>query len=1092
MSPARQKAKLKVIAGPARSGKTARILEIFAQASRDAASPLLVVPASADMQSVRRRLCKRLQVIDPSAVLTFVALAEKVLRAARVPFRPISLHQRELIIRSITAELEREGKLSFFAGSLVAPGLYRELLGLIRELKAWQIEPEKFRRFPTARTARDRELALVYERYQEILRERRLYDSEGRFWEARSELENGCPLAPPPGVLLLDGFSDFTPNEMTLLEAIGAHVAEVVISLPLMDAADDDPFVKTRDTLRRLEGAFEVSVEKAGEPHGAAVTAAIAAHLFTDAALKDAPGDALKAFSTAGARLEMRETARECKRLILDGLPARDIAVIVRRLPAYVALAEDAFGEMGIPFEAPEGHSHAHSGLFPLLFALADVVEGGFGRVEVTGLFGSSYIDLQGFAGGPDAPAFARAAREAGVIRGLAQWRARLRAFSAYSQKAAARARHCAEDRKRAADTHQRDSEAALAALEAVERLCELLEPFSKPLTSASAAAHLRKAIDALGVRRRILDSAMPEAALCADLAVFAAIDEGLATMAGSGEPALLSMRDFLVMLERLVTAEGSADAAVRAGGVRILDAASARNLSFPVVFLAGLTADAYPSRLRVGPFYTRRERDRLSKDHGMGSRDERMHVAAERLLFYQAATRATERLYLSWPASDEEGKPILRSFYVEELLDLFELPEDFVSEHGPARAIVEMGEAASAGEAAMAAATKAGAAEGAAEAAGAIATGWREFAAFPRALRAAAVETRRESLESLDHFDAVLSSGAAGRVAQRFPAGKSWSQSRISSYALCPFAFFLQTVLDVERPEEPEPTLTARELGTMAHNVMALFFKRLAGAPGIEAIFDEDAGGAAGDILEAALDEVAAGHESDYGLAGDALWGVERHRIRQMLREFWTSEMERLRTPDGEGRFYVPAFFELSFGKRGSGAADEEGGEPVFVEADGARESVHGRIDRVDFLGEEPAACTPGECGLAVIDYKTSSAPTTKSVKDLSDLQMPIYLYALRRTLPKGENAMPLQALYLRLRAGAAKKVLDFTDAKKYSKFEGDLARRIIEIADGIRGGRFPAAPADKCPSYCAGRGVCRYSESRLDGIEAYERDEA
>lgn len=1095
MSSQRQKAKLNVIPGPARSGKTARVLEIFAQASRDGRSPLLVVPASLDMQSVRRRLCERIEVIDPSAVLTFVALAEKVLRGARVPFRPISLHQRELIIRSITAELDREDKISFFAGSLASPGLYRELLSLIRELKTWQIEPEKFRRFPTARTARDRELALIYERYQDLLRERRLYDSEGRFWEARRVLESRCPLEPLPGVLLLDGFSDFTPNEMTLLEAMGAHVAEVVISLPLMDAADGDPFEKTRDTwrrLERLERSFEVSCEAAREPQGAAVTAAIAAHLFRDAAPKTAPGDALKAFSTAGVRLEMRETARECKRLILGGLPARDIVVIVRRLPAYLATAQDAFGEMGIPFETPVGCSQAYPGLFPLLFALGDVVEGGFARAEVTALFGSPYIDLQGFAGGLDAAVFARVAREAGVIRGLAQWRARLQALAARSQKAAARAEDAAKEGKRADDVHRVDADAALAALEAVERLWELLQPFSRPLTSPAAAALLREVVDALGLRRRILDSAIPEGALCADLAAFAAIDEGLAAMAESDEPALLSMRDFLTMLERLVAAEGSADATARAGGVRILDAASARNLSFPVVFLAGLTGDAWPSRLRVGPFYTRRERDTLSKEHGMGSRDERMHVAAERLLFYQAATRAREKLYLSWPASDEDGKAILRSFYVEELLNLFELPEGFLSEYGPARAVLEMADAASAREAGMAAGTRTGTAESAAEAAGAIAAGWRKFAAFPRALRGAAVETRRESLEPLDRFDGVLSTGAAGRVAQKFPPGKSWSQSHISSYALCPLAFFLRTVLGVERPEEPEPTLTARELGSMAHDVMARFFKRLREAPGIEAIFDEDAAGATGGILDEALAAVAAGHESRYGLAGDALWGIERDRLRRMLREFWTGELERLRKPDREGRYYVPAFFEHSFGKRGAEAADDGGAGPVFQVAGGARESVHGRIDRVDFLGEDPLARATGEGGLAVIDYKTSSAPSKKSVQSLCDLQMPIYLYALRRTLAKAQVAMPLQAFYLTLVAGAAKTVLNFTDAKKHSKFEADLAERIIGIADGIRGGRFPAEPVDKCPSYCPGRGVCRYSESRLDSIEAYGSDKA
>jgi len=1070
-----KKSALEVIAGPARSGKTSRVIDIFEGARARGAKPLLLVPGGPDVAALRSALCRRMPVVDTSAIVTFVALAEEVLSAAGVSFSAVTAERRELIIRAITAGLQSEGRLAFFADALDAPGLYGQILSLIGELKVWQVEPAAFRRFPTAGNPRDRDLALIYQRYQEFLRERGLYDAEGRFWEARRILEEGCPLDPVPDVLLLDGFADFTPNEMTLLEAMGRHVAEMVMTLPAAPGDSGDAFEKARDTLERLKRTFKVTETLLGGPREGGTTAVIADRLFAGSGEKSDAHGGLRAFSTAGVRMEIRETARECKRLILAGVRPSEIAVIVRRPADYLAAAHDAFTEMGVPLDVAGRMRVRRSGLFALLFALAEVVESDFERRDVVNLFSSSYVDLEGFAG-MTGEGFAHAARAAGVIRGLDQWRKRLKAAAARGEDGAGE---------------------AAAALEAVERLSRLLEPLGRPIKYAEAAAALCAAIEALGVRRAILPRGVPEEALFADLAAFAALDEALSEAALCDEPAALSVRDFMVLLVTRIEDAGLGDGSAREGGVHLLDVASARNLSFRVVFLGGLTADAFPSRLPVGPFYSRAERDRL-RSHGLGARDEKMHAAAERLLFYQAATRAREILYLSWPATDEKGRPILRSFYVEELLDLFDLDEDFQRRLGPARAVAGMEEAASAAEAATAAGEILGRAASVEEAAPACGLASEVSPAFPLALRCAAVETKREGLEDFGRFDAVLSAEAARCVSDEFPPGRPWSQYLLNSYAQCPFAFFLKHVLGAERPEEPEAALKPLEVGVLAHDLMSLVFTRLRAGPGIDALLRGEGAEAIESVFAESLAEVTRRHAEKRGLSGDPLWEIEARRFAAMMREFWTAQKARLGAADKNGLWHVPAYFELNFGEHGDyGApegADRGRAGPVTVEWEGACEQLHGRIDRLDYITDDPNAPAGGDRGLAVVDYKTSKSavPSSTAVKRCDDLQMPLYVYALRQVAPGGVVGWPMRAIYLILRDGAEKMVLDLKNEEEFMQLSDGFRKKVVETAAEIRKGRFPAAPFGKCPSYCEGRGVCRYSEVRVEQVWEDGHDDA
>jgi ATP-dependent helicase/DNAse subunit B len=1083
-----QRQRITVYTGPARCGKTEKIISLCAAAAESGRRALLLVPGPLDVREAGKRLVKRAGALEGSPVLTFVALAERVLTASSVTARPISLHRREMLLREIVANLAAGNRLRHFEDVIDTDGFYTGLLAFIRELKAWQIEPERFARSRRSAGARDAEIALIYGEYQKRLTGSSLYDAEGRYWRARIILEGNCPLT-PPDLLLLDGFTDFTPNEISLLAVFARYCGEVAMTLPHDEERGDALFRRTGETLTRLKADFALQVEPLESPASECPMRRIAVSLFGDEKPPQIPaGDAVTLISTAGAASEMIEVAREAKRLIREGMHPTDIAVIVRRGAAYRDIAVDAFGRLGVPLDVRTGReTPGRSGLFSLIDAIADVLDGNFASRDVAKVLGSPYSDAAALAGSPFDPRLVmRAAREALIVRDLENWRKRLPALARTREAASQGPVPVGEGDDGSATSSKMPAEELRLVSAVVERLAAVLSPLSSAAEPPVAARALGEALEALGVRRRVLEADLPEEVLIADLSTFAAIDEALADLSASPENGVRQdIRSFVELVKRVALSAGAGNGGIAGGAVRFLDVASARNLSFPVVFLCGLTADVFPSRMPVGPFYSRAEREDLSH-LGLASRDEKMHLATERLLFYQAATRAAEHLYLARPATDEKGRPILQSFYVEELLDLFAPDSWRALVYGPSRPTPTLNEAASPSEAAVATAldireerdsTKA--LEKANMAAG-------FHSAFAHALRSAGVEARRESLADFDLFDGVLTGTGQGTITDKFPAGTPWSYTLLNAYRECPFRFFLDRVLEVDRPDDPLPALTPLDTGTVAHDVLAAFFSSLKARGYLNVL------GANGQVdVTALLSEVLEREARTFArrraIDGDPFWTIEKTRLWSLISGFVSRELARLSNPVGKDKaFCVPAFFELGFGLKRSSAAGKDrdsrsSEEPVVIEVGARQERLAGKIDRVDRVFADPDAVAAGEgSALAVVDYKLSQAPSGKSVKALSDLQMAVYLAAVRRLLLSG-GFKPLRAVYAVLRGDKrASTVLSLDDEGACLEYERALADALFSIADGIRAGRFPATPSSKCRDHCPGRGVCRYSELR------------
>src|SRR5205085_8778089 len=109
------------------------------------------------------------------------------------------------------------------------------------------------------------------------------------------------------------------------------------------------------------------------------------------------------------------------------------------------------------------------------------------------------------------------------------------------------------------------------------------------------------------------------------------------------------------------------------AGRVDVVDLLRARTRRYETVFVLGLEEGSFPRRAEISPFLddeARRELDERLRGARLARPDT---VSRDRYLFYTAATRATDRLYLVREAATDDGSPRQPSPFWDEVQSVFD-----------------------------------------------------------------------------------------------------------------------------------------------------------------------------------------------------------------------------------------------------------------------------------------------------------------------------------------------------------------------------------------------------------------------------------
>lgn len=427
-----------------------------------------------------------------------------------------------------------------------------------------------------------------------------------------------------------------------------------------------------------------------------------------------------------------------------------------------------------------------------------------------------------------------------------------------------------------------------------------------------------------------------------------------------------------------------------------------------------------------------------------------------------------TSSASLFWPQSDEEGRPVARSLFIDEVIQASGLPLptaiDARSPHSDHH----------------------------------LADLWRTVQQFPslmdslsqldrsRASRIVAltrIEEQRSrffsvatssdssaSAHSHPFVGRILDESLIGVLQPRLPGSPQHplSASVLEDFARCPFRFFARRVLGIKPLGEGGEELDPLASGRLHHAVLEAFFKDRVAQGRLPLRADAEDRQA----LDDAVDRVLTDFTQQEHIGHPELLKVRVMRLRSELWRLVLHESKEPPDPDCK-----PALFEWQFGPLAIAATHGDEGRMAL--------HIHGIIDRVD-LGTGKAV---------VLDYKAGRRERYQHYLNhellKTSFQLPLYVAALRAdpTLHAEQPLHHVTARYYSLRQGKVTKSLDdavMTTLDRTTRLQnpdGNVAEVAYRLWRRLRDGDFAIVP--KTCEGCGLESVCRIGAAPLDSDE-------
>ena len=558
--------------------------------------------------------------------------------------------------------------------------------------------------------------------------------------------------------------------------------------------------------------------------------------------------------------------------------------------------------------------------------------------------------------------------------------------------------------------------------------------------------------------------------------------------------------------VQRALDVEVSLGRTAERGGLRVLEATDVRGLHFRAIFIAGLVEGGFPLRASRDWIYPHEERERLKRDYDLTLEDiSPATLLKEEHYFYQAACRATERLYLSRPLLLDDGTETVASYYINELARAI---QPLKLENVPVRRDFDGAEifnASTAKELSVSLIRQDERQRHRAGRTGLLAAPLvhelhlRAFDAgylSSATLRRVNIERERSSDRFTAYDGQITSPQMLSMLQQRFGADHVHSASGLSTYGNCSYRFFANRVLRLEPRGEAALDLQAIDAGKLLHDVLRRFFERHRG----ERLNDHNRDSLRAE-LRAVAEQVFKEHEHAVPPLNPDIWKIDCEIRKIILDQVLLYELSVQKQTKADVR---STYFEVAFGMTPRQAADPQstiqrleltrataGGEDTI--------RIQGQIDRVDQAADGT---------LVAYDYKLSTGANAEDMKAGRSLQLPIYLEALERLLLPGQRLAGGGYYILKAKPGRRNSGIYRKDFGEYLGLQAknsiltdydwtQLRRQVVEkiwqFFDGMRAGDFRVRPSlsyETC-RFCDYKAVCRYEKYRIRWKERVKREE-
>ncbi len=1004
-----------------------------------------------------------------SPVETLDRFAQKLFIASE-PSRLISWRAAAMIVEMLLSDAPADFPSLLGERTAPLPGLVREIVRSLRELKRFAVEPGRLLH-DAGGDLKAKDLALVFRRYNAFLAEKGWNDLRDCL------LVVGRRLADPifrhdhladVEWIVFDGFAEFSPSEMPIVRALAAQVETTFVF-------DSDP---------EIPGLFQSLPDLAAQPKERLLTgpfvpvARLALTGGEEPVLPTRPDVRLIEADTRDDEIE--QIAAEIKQLLCEGVAQADIVIAVPNLEQYAELVEETFAAHGVPCTLARRAPLLESPVTAAALMLLEAPARGFERRGLIRLFQSPLVRFEENGSSVGSSALDDLAREMRIFRDKEAWLAGLRNRLARLESEQARPELQALDEEQSASPRSREHELrTLRSLEnPLKSALDLLDGLRKSRPAAAYAASLRDLIARFGIKdlaEKLATSTAHSGAHMQSLRELLAVLEEIELLdRGRAEPRAVSLDRFIELLRSSVAAT-QVNAHTALEGIEVLDIRRAAERRSEVLFLAGLVEGAVPVPRRRDALLRPSTRDKL------GLPDRERLAADAGIEVYRALASASEKLFLCRPKA-EGDTPLLRPT----LLERIEATLALTAEPKPR-----------------------------------VPTSWaglllalgRHDRAFPpvEALLGNEAFAEQAALHAFAHSEAVRQARAAalgtpspyaGRLSEHlldevcrvYDREHEFSATELETYRRCPFRFFATWLLGLAPIEEPEEEIPADKKGTLLHTIFRKFYAQWIAQRTPRRITPENYR----EALEL-LTAIAWRHLDEQPYSG-FVW--EKLRDRLLGRASSTGERtpglfesfvrEEIKTT-GSVTACTPRYFELGFGRHRHAKPLDPASrkEPIAIEVGDRTIRLHGVIDRID--------TNEGDGTFCVLDYKSGSTiPKASEIRKGLSLQLPIYIMAAREIL--GEAYRFAAAGYFQTKDASncgkkgflgnetlAPRAVDRRWSRSFTLDDEGLdnlleeeRKRIGESVVGIESGRFQVtdlAPDDAGCRSCDFKHICRYN---------------
>ncbi len=1035
--------------------ENALVDEILKHKKADLLNPLLVLVPS-DMLRRRVKLVlsrdRQLSLLQVQ-LLTFYQLSLKLhVESGAAPLELRGDLFFEETLRQIIRTRQRGAEP--FAGIEERAGGCASLWQTLRDMRDGLVDPavtlEALREGHFSRGAGERasELLVLLATFQNFCREKNFVDQSDLQRRAADQAP-ASPFLKQFAQIFYYGFYDLTQIQIDFFHAVARH-HPTTLFFPLLAAlpSHDAWSFAARFYERHIQGHTEPLKSPPQGPLPAV------ARLFDDAkgrVYADFPEPwHCQIAHTFGIRDEVAMAAKEILKLAEDQeIHFRDIGVIARSLDLYGPVVKDIFSKHRIPIAGAFEEGLAEFPLTKAVILLLNLPAKDFPRGQVIDLLASPFFQFRNIATNgsvarPDL--WDLASRHLAICKGAAEWR-RLRRFTGRDLFLG----QISEDDE---PRKIRISAADLASLaDTVEGLIAALSRLPAQASWQEYAAAWTSLLEQyLGV----LPAAGAETERAPQDAILDILDQLSGLDAIDARVTLGDFsRTFQYWLERSTVTEDRRNR----DGVMVLNAAAARGLSFSALFVLGLNEGVFPRTIREDAFLRDRDREVLERDLGYKINQKLTAFDEEKLLFALLVHSARERLYCSFQRSDDSGRVLAPSWYVDALKTAL---KDKLPSSAPLsipRSIVEKAATQPFNRDEFLLPTE-------------LAVRLTLAGEDPSALVAvsaplpALYEQGRKAVAAVDRSAKRLP-GYDGMVGDFDAYWMSFSERGIAptaleTYARCPFQFFARHVLGLQPLDRPEDIAgpSPAEYGELGHEILRLFYQALMDCgyfSGKAATTDVKT------MLQAIATRAFADYEANHPVGYPLAWESLKEDLSELLVRVIAEDLNELAISG-----FVPVILEADATSR----FPADWPEPLKNRA------IRGRMDRID----------RSDSRLRVIDYKFKlGANSTTQDKNLlraalrgERLQPPFYILLAQRWAqdrPAGGAHPAIEADFYyvapRWTEGPLLRV-PYGSEELANQVGAATKQTIAYLADGVRRGRFFINPGDHC-ARCDAAPICR-----------------